>query len=219
MFTIQNVYVNAECRHDVGAYSPRVPRLWNETIEAHRRDVRDAILDTTWTLASEHGPASVKMSEIAEKTGIGRATLYKYFPDVEAILAAWHHRQINRHLVQLAEVRDQTGDPSRRLHAVIEAYARIHQRRAHHRDQPHGAELATLLHQDDQVTHAQQQLRVFFRDLLGDAARTGHVRDDINPDELAAYCLHALTAASALPSDAAIQRLVTVTLAGLHPAP
>jgi len=24
-----------------------VPKLWNETIEAHRREVRDAILDTT----------------------------------------------------------------------------------------------------------------------------------------------------------------------------
>jgi len=28
------------------------------------------------------------MSHIAEKTAIGRATLYKYFPDVDAILLA-----------------------------------------------------------------------------------------------------------------------------------
>jgi hypothetical protein len=27
-----------------------MPRLWNETIEAHRRGVRDAILDTTAAL-------------------------------------------------------------------------------------------------------------------------------------------------------------------------
>lgn len=32
------------------------------------------------------------MSRIAEEIGIGRATLYKYFPDVEAILLAWHER-------------------------------------------------------------------------------------------------------------------------------
>ena len=38
------------------------------------------------------------MSQVATETGIGRATLYKYFPDVEAILAAWHERQIARHL-------------------------------------------------------------------------------------------------------------------------
>jgi AcrR family transcriptional regulator len=33
------------------------------------------------------------MSQIAEETSIGRATLYKYFSDVEAILIAWRLRQ------------------------------------------------------------------------------------------------------------------------------
>jgi hypothetical protein len=34
---------------------------------------------------------------------------------------------------------------------------------------------------------------------------------------LAGYCLHALTAANGLPSKAAVDRLVAVTLAGLRP--
>ncbi len=197
-----------------------MPKLWSETIEAHRREVREAILDTTWALATERGPAAVKMSEVAERTGIGRATLYKYFPDVQAILTAWHHRQINHHLAHLAEVRDKTSDPAARLHAVFEAYAHIHQRRVqHHRREPHGTELATLLHQDDQVALARQQLHHLIRDLLSEAARTGDVRDDVPTDELANYCLHALTAASNLTSDAAVRRLVTVILAGLRPTP
>ncbi|MGH2817757.1 MAG: TetR/AcrR family transcriptional regulator, partial [Actinomycetota bacterium] len=74
-----------------------MPKLWNETIEDHRREVRGAILDTTLALVAEHGLLSVTMSQIAEETGIGRATLYKYFPDVETILLAWHERQINGH--------------------------------------------------------------------------------------------------------------------------
>jgi hypothetical protein len=53
--------------------------------------------------------------------------------------------------------------------------------------------------------------------LLAEGARTGDIRDDVAPDELATYCLHALTAASSLPSKAAVRRLVEVTLAGLHP--
>lgn len=54
-------------------------------------------------------------------------------------------------------------------------------------------------------------------DLLIAAAEAGDLRDDIAPDELATYCLHALAAAAAaLPSVAAVHRLVTVTLAGLH---
>jgi hypothetical protein len=37
------------------------------------------------------------------------------------------------------------------------------------------------------------------------------------PAELASYCLHALNAAAALLSEAAVGRLVTITLAGLRP--
>lgn len=198
-------------------YTACVPKLWNETIEAHRRAVRDATLDTTAALVAERGPASVTMSLIAEKTGIGRATLYKYFPDVEAILSAWHERQITRHLGQLAEVRDNAKEPRERLEAVLRTYALIHQQRTqHHRHEPHGTELAALLHPDEHVVRAQQHLRDMFRDLLADAARTGDIRDDVTPEELATYCLHALTAASNLPSEAAAQRLVTVTLDGLR---
>ena len=84
------------------AYSWVVPRLWDETIEAHRRAVRGATLDTTAALVAEHGLASVTMSQIAAETGIGRATLYKYFPDVDAILVAWHERQVAEHLAPVS---------------------------------------------------------------------------------------------------------------------
>lgn len=43
------------------------------------------------------------------------------------------------------------------------------------------------------------------------------VRHDIASRELAAYCLYALAAATALPIEAAVRRLVTVTLDGLRP--
>jgi hypothetical protein len=59
---------------------------------------------------------------------------------------------------------------------------------------------------------AQQRLRDFIRKLLTEGAAAGDVRNDVAPDELASYRLHALTAASSLPSKAAVRRLVTVTL-------
>ncbi len=188
-----------------------MPKLWNETIEAHRRAVRDATLNTTAMLVAEHGLASVTMSQIAEATGIGRATLYKYFSDVEAILIAWHERQVDGHLEHLAAIRDQAGNASQRLEAVLEAFALI----SH---EHHGTELAALLHQGAHVARAQQRLNNFIRDLLIEGAKNGDLRDDVAPDELASFCLHALTAASSLPSKAAVRRLVAVTLAGLRPA-
>jgi hypothetical protein len=131
---------------------------------------------------------------------------------VDAILVAWHQRQIGGHLQHLAEVRDQAGgNATARLHAVLEAYALIlHQSHGHH-----DSELAAFLHRSEHLAGAQQQLREMIRDLLADGAKTGDLRDDVTPDELATYCLHALTAASSLPSKAAARRLVTVTLAGL----
>ncbi len=197
-----------------------MPKLWTETIEAHRRAVHNAILDTTAALVAEHGLRSVTMSQIAEVTGIGRATLYKYFPDVETILLTWHDRQISSHLQYLADVRDQAGGAGQRLEAVLEAYAFMQRKRVqHHHYQPHGTELAAFLHRDEQLAPAQQQLRDTVRELLTEATEAGEVRDDVAPEELASYCLHALAAASSLPSKAAVRRLVSVILAGLRPSP
>jgi AcrR family transcriptional regulator len=192
-------------------YAALVPKLWTETIEEHRRAVQDATLDTTAALVAEHGLAAVTMSRIARETGIGRATLYKYFPDVEAILVAWHERQVGSHLEHLARIRDQPGSPGQRLEAVLQAYALM----THGR--PHGTDLSALLHRGEHIGEAHQQLTRLIEDLLARAASSGDVRDDIAPDELAAYCLHALAAASTLPSAAAVRRLVTITLAGLRP--
>ncbi len=189
-----------------------MPKLWNDTIEAHRREVHTAILDTTAALVAEHGLASVTMSQIADKAGIGRATLYKYFPDVETILVAWHGRRITDHLGHLAEVRDRTEGAGERIRAVLEAFALI----SHER---HGTELATLLHRGEHVARAQRHLSDFVKDLLVDGVASGDVRDDVATGELAAYCLHALTAASSLPSKAAVRRLVAITVAGLRPEP
>ncbi|MEU9154938.1 TetR/AcrR family transcriptional regulator [Streptomyces sp. NPDC048417] len=189
-----------------------MPKLWNETIEEHRRAVRDTVLETTAALVTEHGLRAVTMSKIAEESGIGRATLYKYFPDVESIMVAWHERQISGHLHELAELGHGPGSPGERLERVLEAYALIQQRR-----HGHGAELGALLHRGEHVAGAEQHLQHFLRELLAEAAKVGDVRDDVSPDELAAYCLHALAAAGALGSKAAVRRLVAVTLSGLRP--
>lgn len=195
------------------SYDRQVPKLWNETIDEHRREVRDAILDTTVALVSEHGILSVTMSRIAEETGIGRATLYKYFPDVEAILREWHERKIAAHLGQLEEALDQAPGPSERLATVLQTYALMAHGTRGHAD----TELAALLHRDKHVADAEQHLTQMVCDLLVDGVQAGEVRDDVPPTELASYCLHALTGVGRLPSKAAVRRLVLVTLAGLRP--
>jgi AcrR family transcriptional regulator len=213
ILSIRSVYIKAQCllsrqsRHV--RYLGVMPKLWNETIDAHRRAVHDATLNATAALVTKHGLLSVTMAKIAEETGIGRATLYKYFPDVEAILVAWHERQVAGHLEHLIAIRDQAGDARERLEAVLEAYAFISY-------EHHGTELAARLHRGEHVVKAQHHLHQLIRDLLAEGATMGDLRNDVAPDELATYCLHALTAASSLTSKAAVRRLVAVTLAGLR---
>lgn len=192
------------------AYVGLMPKLWTKTMNAHRQAVREAILDSTWALVVRQGLASVTMLQVAKKAGIGRATLYKYFPDIETILAAWHQRHVAGHLQHLVKLRDQAGEPGERLKAVLEAYALISYSRGRH-----DAELVALLHRGEQAAKAEHKLRDLIRDLLIEVASAGKLRDDVAPDELAAYCLHSLTAASGLPSEAAVKRLVKVTLSGL----
>jgi AcrR family transcriptional regulator len=197
----------------VGTYTSSVPKLWTETIEAHRREVRDAIVETTAALVAEHGLLDVTMSQIAEETGIGRATLYKYFPDVEAILLAWHDRRLAAHLDHLSEVRDGAASAGERLEAVLEAFAMI----TRHTREPHDRGLHDLLHRDARLERAHRQVHAMVRDLIAAAAEVGEVRSDVSPDELASFCINALTGGAPRDSKAAVGRLVAVTLDGLRP--
>jgi AcrR family transcriptional regulator len=174
--------------------------------------VREAALDAAGALVAEHGLTGVTMSQIAQQSGIGRATLYKYFPDLDSVLLAWHERQVSAHLRHLAEIADHADGATARLHAVLAAYAGLPGR------QGHGSEMAAALHRGAHISRAHAHLNEFITDLVREAVADGAVRGDIPPGELAAYCVHALAAASGLTSKAARDRLVRVTLAGLQPA-
>ena len=195
----------------VVAYPGVIPKLWHQTIQAHRREVREAILDTAAALVAKHGLRALTMSQIAEETGIGRATLYKYFSGVEPILIAWHERHVAEHLEHLSHLRDQPGDPAIRLREVLRAYAMISFER--HR---HGAELATLVHQGEHMAGPEQQLVNIVQGLIDEAVASGAVRSDIPGDQLATFCLHSLEGAGRLDA-AAVERLVAVVLDGLSP--
>jgi AcrR family transcriptional regulator len=191
-----------------------MPKLWTETVETHRQEVREAILDATGSLVQSRGLLAVTMSDIAEATGIGRATLYKYFPDVETILQAWHQRHVQAHLAELRRIQQRTADPVARLHAVLARYADICRKRRRHGED----ELAAVLHRSAQVRKLQQQLLDLISGLVADAAEAGAVRHDVPAEELANYCVHALAATGNSPTTA-IDRLLDVVWTGITSRP
>jgi AcrR family transcriptional regulator len=184
-----------------------MPRIWADTIDTHRRQVHDAILDATAELIAEHGPMSVTMSAIAERAGIGRATLYKYFPDVEAILVAWHDRDFADHLDRLRALTQADTVALADVATFVCA-----QRRQHPHDA--GADLVgnlahTLAAIKDTV---ERDVVAALTSLMTRLAQRKEVRADQEPELLARWLLHAVHAPTDL-DDEAISKLVVDSLA------
>ena len=170
-------------------------------------------MDTTWALAADRGPMSVTMSQVAQEAGIGRATLYKYFPDVESILHAKHERHVLGHLARLEELRLSAPTAMQAVEMVTRGYAEIRYHRARH-----GAvQLSALTHRPERVAEAEGRLVALLENILEDAITSGVIRGDVAASELALYVLHALGAAGDLPSERAVHRLVSMTLGTLKP--
>jgi AcrR family transcriptional regulator len=80
-----------------------MPQIWAESIEEHKRQTVARIINAAVALVAEQGLAAASMSQVAQRAGIGRATLYSYFPDVEHILLAWHDQEVERYHKALAD--------------------------------------------------------------------------------------------------------------------
>lgn len=217
VLTLPRQYVlNKSIRLPYGVVYPAlVPKLWSETIESHRQEVREAILATTASLVAEHGLRAVAMAKIAETVGIGRATLYKYFPDIESILVAWHEEHVARHLDQLAGLRAGPGTAFERLEAALGAYGAIIYSVAR---KHYGTDLVTLVHQGPPIDQAEHKLGHLVQDLIAEGVKAGEIREDVPPLELAHFCIKAVGGSGGLQSEAAVRRLVTVTIDGLRAA-
>jgi len=191
-------------------YCAAMPALWRDSIDAHRQAVRDSVLDASGAILEETGMTGLTMSAVAERAGIGRAALYRYFSDSRQIVLAWHERQVRTHLDQLLEVRAGAGGTDRAVRDVLEAYAGLSS--AHDI-----GESAAVLHTGEHMEGAQRELHLLLRDLLADGVRHGQVRGDINVDDLATYCAHALGAASHMTSPDAPRTVTALVLDALRP--
>ncbi len=187
-----------------------MPRIWTETIASHKEEVRDAVLDVIGDLVEVHSVFGASMSTIAERAGIGRATLYKYFADIGSMVTAWHVRQIHRHTDQLAEAGHAAGPADVRLRHVLDRHAQV--LAAHHSD----AAVTALLPagHDEGTSAAQERLLRLVESLIGQGVAEGVIRDDVPPRDLAGLLLGA--AASAAHASAP-DRVLDIVMLALSP--
>lgn len=80
---------------------------------------REEILDHAVQLFSRGGYDSTSVREIAEATGIQKASLYHHYPSKEAILVAIHDRYMEM-VLERAEGRQAEESPAERIRGYIE---------------------------------------------------------------------------------------------------
>jgi AcrR family transcriptional regulator len=82
-------------------------RTYRMTRRAETRDAtRARIVEAAMALHEELGPRATTVSAIAERAGVQRLTVYRHFPDDEAMFAACSSSWEERHpMPDIAEVR------------------------------------------------------------------------------------------------------------------
>lgn len=190
----------------VDVEDPRVART--------RRDVRDAVV----AILAEDGFDGLTHARVAEQAGYARNTLYRHFPDRNALLMlATGIEDTEIHAVRTGDTRADlvgemrafrdalAGDVLPRLMATMIERAE------------HDPELADLRVQVSAMGNDQ------LRAVLQDAQAAGEIRDDVDADELcdrlAGPVAYVRFCRGRDMTDAAIERLVDTELAGLDRRP
>jgi AcrR family transcriptional regulator len=171
---------------------------WEATLDAHRSHQREVIHRAAVALATEHGVAGVGMAEVARRAGISRATLYKYFSNVEDILASYMISEVDEEHRRLRERLAAMDSPMARLRTVMThllTYFSSPDHRSASTVIGHGQFSPAVA---ARVGQAMQQVHDLVSDEVVAAARQGELRSDVDADVLAEVFQHLLTAGRSL---------------------
>ena len=78
-----------------------MPKISAPTLEKHRQETTDRLLDAFSELVLSRGYAEVSLADVAAQAGLARTAIYNYFPDRETLLFAWTDREVRRSLAIL----------------------------------------------------------------------------------------------------------------------
>ena len=165
---------------------------WEQARLNHRAQQGEAIAGAALSLLLEHGASGLTMAAIAESADISRQTLYRYYPDVDAVLVGVA-TLIAAHDDQLEIEVQRQSDPSEQLDVLV----RIVAGSGEHHNRESTALLATLppkarailTQHEDRVTHV-------LVNVLQTGISEGAFRTDLDPAVDAPLILGLANAAS-----------------------
>lgn len=178
---------------------------------------RAAILKAAYGLLQQGGLAAVTIEAVAERAGVGRPTVYRWWPNANAVAMAALMERSDTSV-------DETKSPSaiatlrRQLRAVAEVFS-----------QPIGRSVASMLAASDADTELSRSFRDHFifqrreeaRALLARAMRDGEIRSGLDLDAvldlLYGPLFYRLIAAQGSLQPAYGDRILTLVLEGIGP--
>jgi AcrR family transcriptional regulator len=89
------------------------------------RNSADKILDGLLLAVTRHGVKRISMSDVAREAGVSRGTLYRYFPDQEALLTALGDRVRDDWNTAVEKAVASESDMRRRPHVIVEVHRRF----------------------------------------------------------------------------------------------
>ena len=92
-------------------------RGWAGVTPASDEEAIARILDAVDEVVAEHGPA-IRLADVARKLGVTRQTVYRYFPNADALLIASSMRAVDGFIDQVVEHVRGLKDP---VSAVVES--------------------------------------------------------------------------------------------------
>jgi AcrR family transcriptional regulator len=94
------------------------PRRDRQTLQQRR----EAILDAAAPVFARHGYQSTEIQLVADACGVGKGTIYLYFPGKEALFLAAVDRGMRRLCAAIETAIEGIGDPLDQIAAAIRAY-------------------------------------------------------------------------------------------------
>ncbi len=97
---------------------------------AQKERTRARIVDATMALHEELGPRDTTISAIAERAGVQRLTVYRYFPDDTAVFNACTTRWLELNPPPQPALWETESDPLERCHTALTAFCAYYRRTA-----------------------------------------------------------------------------------------
>ncbi|MEV7017761.1 TetR/AcrR family transcriptional regulator [Streptomyces sp. NPDC093991] len=176
-------------------------------MRADARRNRERVLAAARAVFAEHG-IDAPMATVARRAGLGVATLYRHFPDRDALVRGAFAQQMETCVRALTEALD-APDPWQGFQQLVETVCALQREE---RGFP-AAFLAAFPESSSEHARSRQRAERDFTTLVRRAQASGALRADFHPSDLAVVLLAHCALVAALPDDgAASRRLVAYLL-------